>query len=522
MQIIDNKALRLRVRSGLERFRVIPKHFVEDVPGGHEVTVFWGLDETRVLKNLGFRNVPSPIERTYDWPGRWRPMDHQRTTAGFLTLHRRAFCFNDPGTGKTLSALWAADYLMKRGEVRRTLIVCPLSIMQTAWMGDITSSVLHRSAAIAHHAKASRRIEIIQGDYEFVIINYDGLKLVANEIKADERFDLVIVDEANAYANPSTDRWKALASIVGPETFLWMMTGTPAAQSPEHAYGLARLVCPSNVPKFAGSWKDKVMLKISTFKWIPKPDAKQIVFDALQPAVRFAKEDCLDLPPVMKETRFVPLTAQQAKYYEKLKNDQLVIAAGEVISAVNKAALVNKLLQVSCGGVYSENGQVVEFDATPRFNLLREVLEETDRKVLIFAMFRSSIDGIATYIERHGIKVGVIHGGVTATKRAALITDFQTQPHIQVLVMQPQATAHGITLTAADTVVFFGPVMSVELYLQCIARSDRKGQTSDKVRVIHIQSSPVEKRMFDAMDGRVTDHAILSKMFDEEMEAKIM
>lgn len=264
------------------------------------------------------------------------------------------------------------------------------------------------------------------------------------------------------------------------------------------------------------------MLKISTFKWIPKPDAKQIVFDALQPAVRFAKEDCLDLPPVMKETRFVPLTAQQAKYYEKLKNDQLVIAAGEVISAVNKAALVNKLLQVSCGGVYSENGQVVEFDATPRFNLLREVLEETDRKVLIFAMFRSSIDGITTYLERHGIKVGVIHGGVTATKRAALITDFQTQPHIQVLVMQPQATAHGITLTAADTVVFFGPVMSVELYLQCIARSDRKGQTSDKVRVIHIQSSPVEKRMFDAMDGRVTDHAILSKMFDEEMEAKIM
>ena len=315
------------------------------------MTVFWGLDETRVLKNLGFRNVPSPIERTYDWPGRWRPMDHQRTTAGFLTLHRRAFCFNDPGTGKTLSALWAADYLMKRGEVRRTLIVCPLSIMQTAWMGDITNSVLHRSAAIAHHAKASRRIEIIQGDYEFVIINYDGLKLVANEIKADERFDLVIVDEANAYANPSTDRWKALASIVGPETFLWMMTGTPAAQSPEHAYGLARLVCPSNVPKFAGSWKDKVMLKISTFKWVPKPDAKQIVFDALQPAVRFAKEDCLDLPPVMKETRFVPLTAQQAKYYEKLKNDQLVIAAGEVISAVNKAALVNKLLQVSCGGV---------------------------------------------------------------------------------------------------------------------------------------------------------------------------
>lgn len=517
MEIVDNKALRIRTRNP-DKFRVIPKHHIEEVDGGYEVTVYWGLDEARVLKNLGVKNVPPPIERKYDWPGRYKPMSHQRVTAGFLTMYRRAFCFNDPGTAKTIASLWAADYLMKRGDIRRCLIICPLSIMQSAWMGDIMNSVMHRSAIIAHHSKASRRIEMIQDNYEFVIINYDGLNLVADEIVADGRFDLVIVDEANAYAMPSTKRWKSLAKIIRPDTFLWMMTGTPAAQSPVNAYGLAKLVNPSGVPNYMTAWRDKVMNKISTFKWSPKPNAKELVFDALQPAIRFSKADCLDLPPVLKTTREVAMTAQQQKYYNHLKNDMLVIAAGQTISAVNKAALVNKLLQVSAGGVYSEDGEVVEFDATPRMNLLLEILEETSRKVLIFATYRSSIDAIDTFLTKNGYKVGVIHGGIPATKRGELINRFQNTDQLDLMLMQPQATAHGITLTAADTVVFFGPLMSIELYLQCIARADRKGQTSDKVTVVHIQSSPIEKKMFSAMDARVTDHALLTTMFDEEME----
>jgi SNF2 family DNA or RNA helicase len=515
MHIHDNRAIVLRTRN-VERFSIIPKHFATPVPGGHEVYVNWDLDEMRVLKNMGFK-VPSPIARKYEWPGRYTPMEHQKTTAGFLTLHRRAFCFNDPGTAKTMSALWAADYLMKRGEVRRCLVVCPLSIMHSAWMGDITNSVIHRTAIVAHHAQAIRRIEMIQGDYEFVIINYDGLNLVANEIVNDGRFDLVIVDEANAYATPTTRRWKALSKIINPRTFLWMMTGTPAAQSPVNAYGLAKLVNPGGVPNYFTAWRDRVMMKISQFKWVPKADAKERVFEVLQPAIRFTKEQCLDLPPVLKTTREVQMTAQQAKYYKKIKNDMLVIAAGQTISAVNKAAVVNKLLQISCGGVYSEDGDVVEFDATPRMNLLLEILEETDRKVIIFAMFRSSIDIIHEFLNKHGHATEIIDGRVTASKRGDIISRFQFKPEPRVLVMQPQATAHGITLTAADTVVFFGPLMSVELYTQAIARADRKGQTSSKVTVIHIQSSPIEEKMFKAMDARVNDHALLTQMFDEEM-----
>lgn len=518
MEILDNKAVLIRTRTP-QKYTVIPKsRIVEEFPGGATVAVFWGLDEARVLRNLGVKKVPSPIVAKYDWPGRYRPMAHQIETASFLTLHRRAFCFNEPGTGKTLAALWAADYLMRRGEVRRVLVICPVSIMHSAWMGDISNSVIHRSAIVAHHPKASRRIEMVQGDYEIVITNYEGVELIAPEIKADGRFDLIIVDEANAYKNPQTRRWKALASLITPTTYLWMMTGTPASQSPVDAYGLAKMVNPSGVPKFLTAWRDKVMNKITQFKWAPKPTARATVYEALQPAIRFAKKDCIDLPPVLVETREVPMSPQQIKYYKLLKSQMMVQAAGETISAVNAGVMISKLLQVSAGAAYTDDKEVVEFDAGPRLKVLMEILEETERKVLIFAMFRSSIDTIAAHLEKNGIRTAQIHGDVSAGKRGSIIHDFQNTDNIRVLVMQPQATAHGITLTAADTVIFYGPLMSVEMYLQCIARADRKGQTSDKVTVVHIESSPVEQRLFRAMNGKVTDHALLIDMFSNELK----
>jgi len=520
VQILDNKAVLIRTRYP-DKYTVIPKSRIinRDDAGGYTVAVFWGLDEMRVLKNLGVKQVPSPIERNYDWPGRFKPMAHQRETAAFLTLHRRAFCFNEPGTGKTLSALWAADYLMRRKEVRRVLVICPLSIMQSAWVGDISNSVIHRSVVIAHHTKAVRRVELVQGDYEFVIINYEGLNLISNEINADGRFDLIIVDEANAYKNTQTQRWKSLAAVIKPHTYLWMMTGTPASQSPVDAYGLAKLVNPEGVPKFYTAWRDQVMNKITTFKWAPKLDAKDKVHEALQPAIRYTKAQCLDLPPVVTMTREVPLTPQQAKYYTMLKDRMLVQAAGETITAVNAAAGVSKLLQISCGAAYTDDKEVVEFDSAPRLAVLEEILDETDRKVIIFALFRSTIDTISNYLTKKGIVNECIHGDITPSKRGQTISRFQNEPNPRVLVMQPAASAHGITLTAADTVVFYGPLMSVEQYIQCCARADRKGQDSDKVTVIHIQGSPIEKKMFKALEGKVSDNLLLTDMFETEIKS---
>ena len=148
--------------------------------------------------------------------------------------------------------------------------------MYSAWQADILNTAMHRSVSVAH-GPAHKRTKVIEGLYEFVIINYDGVAIVKDDI-IKGGFDLIVVDEANAYKSPQTARWKTLAKLLKPETRLWMMTGTPASQSPVDAYGLAKLVCPQNVPKFAMAWRDKVMYQVTRFKWIPKPNAKNEVF----------------------------------------------------------------------------------------------------------------------------------------------------------------------------------------------------------------------------------------------------
>jgi SNF2 family DNA or RNA helicase len=513
MEIIENKALLLTVRNPDRVTTVIPKSQVlEHENGVARVLVNWGLEESIILKNLRI-NAPSPIKGRYNWPGLHKPFDHQKETSSFLTLHRRAFCFNEQGTGKTASVIWAADYLMKLGLIRRVLVICPLSIMDAAWRNDLFTFAMHRRVDIAHHSKSEKRKEIIKGDAEFVIINYDGVEIVADELKAG-KFDLVVIDEGNAYKNPQTRRWKVLSSILTPDTWLWVLTGTPAAQSPVDAYGLAKLVNPNAVPRFGGAFRDMVMNKVTQFKWVPKPNAQDTVHRVLQPAIRYTKEQCLDLPEMTYTFRDVPLTAQQLKYYELLRKQLIVQAAGEEITTVNAAANLNKLLQLSGGAVYSDTGEVVQFDASNRLAVLREVVEESSHKVLVFVPYRHAIEVVAEDLKKHGYSTAVIHGGISATNRADIFQRFQTKSDPQVLVIQPQAASHGVTLHAANTIVYWSPVMSVETYLQCNARVHRAGQKNPSM-VVHLQGSGVEKRMYAMLRNKIDIHHRVVDLYGE-------
>jgi SNF2 family DNA or RNA helicase len=241
------------------------------------------------------------------------------------------------------------------------------------------------------------------------------------------------------------------------------------------------------------------------------------VFNALQPAIRYTKAECLDLPEVTYQTREVPLTPQANKYYKELKKQMLIEAAGEQISAVNAAASLSKLLQISGGAVYTDKHDVVEFDVSPRLNALMEVLDETEHKVIIFVPYRHTIDVVAAHLTKEGVSNEIINGDVPARERSHIINRFQTMESPRVLVIQPQSASHGVTLTAANTVVFWSPVMSVETYLQCIARIDRVGQVN-KMTVVHLQGSEVERKMYAMLQGKVDMHEKLVDLYKQEIE----
>ena len=517
MEIIDDKALLVRTKRPEVLLEHIQKSALVGTDGDvSEVAVKWGLDEAQTLCNLRIRGVPSTILRDYTWTGKLTPFAHQKDTASFLTLYKKAFCFNEQGTGKTASVIWAADYLMKAGRIKRVLILCPLSIMKSAWQADLFKFAMHRSCSVAYGTSAARK-KIINAGSEFVIINFDGLAVVKDEILKGG-FDMVVVDEANAYKNPQTNRWKVLREIVGQVPWLWMLTGTPAAQSPLDAFGLAKLVNPHGCPQYFGQFRDKVMYKVTQFKWVPKKGAEEYVHQVLQPAIRFEKDQCLDLPELIYVDRDAPLTAQQMKYYKELKKRMTLTAAGESVTAVNAATNINKLLQISGGAVYSDTGEVIEFDVSNRLNVILEVIEESSHKVLVFVPFTHTIELLAAFLEKHKISCGVINGKVPLNKRSDLVKQFQEQEDPYVLLIQPQAASHGLTLTAANTVVWYAPVTSVETYLQANARINRPGQ-KNAMTVVHVQGSEVEARLYKMLQNNITNHEKIIDLYRQEISS---
>lgn len=511
MDVIDNRALLLKLRNPTKVTTVIPKSKALD---DHRVLVNWGIDEVQVLRNLNI-DAPAPITGQYQWPGKYKPFDHQKTTAAFLTTNKRSFCFSEQGTGKSAATIWAADFLMQQGKIRRVLIVCPLSIMNSAWRGDLFTFAMHRKVDVAHGSR-DKRVAVINGDAEFVVINYDGIPLVQEELQ-QAGFDLIVADEGTHYKNPQTKRWKALNKLITPDTWLWLLTGTPAAQSPLDAYGLAKLVNPNAVPKYMGTFRDQVMFKITQFRWAAKENATETVHRVLQPAIRFTKAECLDLPEMTYVKREVPLTTQQKRYYKEMHDKMVMQAAGEHVTASNAAILMNKMLQISCGAAYTDDGETIEFDISSRYNVLSEVIAETSNKVLVFVPYRNSIRMLSEKLLADGIPTGVIHGGVSAGKRTELFKAFQETDEPRVLVIQPVAAAHGVTLTAADTVVWWSPTSSLEIYAQANARVHRQGQRHP-CTVVQLQGSAVERHVYAMLDKRINVHAKILDLYKQLLD----
>jgi superfamily II DNA or RNA helicase len=298
---------------------------------------------------------------------------------------------------------------------------------------------------------------------------------------------------------------------------MWMLTGTPAAQSPVDAFGLAKLINPTGTPKFYGQFRDQVMYKVGTYRWIPKPQAQAVVHTVLQPAIRFEKDQCLDLPDVTFVERDAPLTAQQMKYYKLLKKQMLIHADGEQVTSVNAATNINKLLQISGGAVYTDTKEVIQFDVSNRLRVIEEVINEASHKVLVFVPFTHTIELLNKHLTEAGITCGIINGQVPINKRHDIIQDFQSTENTRVLIIQPQAASHGLTLTAANVIVWYAPVTSVETYLQANARINRPGQ-KNPMTIVHIKGSEVEARLYKMLQSNIDSHTKIIDLYRQEIE----
>lgn len=513
----ESRSVLLRVRDTRTIEQVIPKHKLGDFGSGHNVAVRHGLDETKILNNMGIK-VPSPILTQYKWPGRWKPMAHQTDTAALLTLNRRAFVLNETGTGKTSASLWAADYLMTAGKVRKCLIVSTLSSLERTWLEEIFSTLMHRSVVVLYGDK-ERRLEKLAQDVDFYIINHDGLAVIQKELRKRTDIDLVIVDEGSVYRNGVENKGKygVLQSILRPESRLWLLTATPCPNAPTDAYALAKLVSPSKVPKFFGAFKRQTMTQITQFKWVPKPDAYEAAYNAMQPAVRYRKADCLDLPPVVTEERTCEFSKEQKVAYEAMKR-QLVLESQTLgaITAVNAADQINKLRQIALGCIkHPDTATYEEIPHEPRFNLLLECIGLASAKVIVVVPFKGIVYALERQLAPH-YSCAIMNGDVTPKRRNEIITAFKHSPDPHVLLCHPKVVAHSLNLTEADMLIFYGPIYSNDEAMQVVERFNRPGQTR-KMTVIRMYSNSMERSIYAMLDGKQQNQQSILSLYNQEV-----
>lgn len=424
-------------------------------------------------------------------------------------------------SGKTVSVLWAFDYLRKQGVVRKMLIISPLSTLERTWGDEIFRHMTHYEFAVLHGTREKRH-KLLDQDFDIYIINHDGIKSdeTINKLIAMEDLDLIVIDEVASFRNSSTDRWKYLNRLVNgdkkkgilPKKWVWGLTGTPTPNEPTDAWAQVKLISPGRVPPYFSHFRDQVMRKLTQFKWAARDNALQVVSDVMRPAVRFSREDCIDLPPTTYVTRQVDLTPEQRKAYKEMLSKLHTEVGSGQITAVNEAVKLSKLVQILCGVAYGADENIM-LPTGPRVELVREIVEEADAKVIVFVPLTGALNMLADEL-RKDYTVEVVHGGVSKTERDRIFGDFQKAKNPRVLVANAAAMSHGLTLTAANVIVWYAPSTSNEVTEQANARIVRPGQTRNTL-IVQIESSDIERKMYERLKNKSSMQGLLLEMLKE-------
>lgn len=514
----ESNSLLLKLRDPSRVTNYVPMARLITIDGQPVTQVRFGLDEVRVLRNVGIA-APSPIRYFYEFcikPPR-KPFDHQVTTAEFLTLNDRAFCLNDMGTAKTLSVCWAFDYLREQKRVSKMIVVCPKSTMKSVWEQEFADNFLSKRKVVVLAGDRARRRKLLSDmDADVYIINHDGLQVIEQELRQRTDINLWVIDESRAFCNADSKRHKRLASLIRPTDMQWQLTATPVPNAPTDAWGLAKLMHGNRVvPALFNTFKHDTMFQLSEFKWVPKPDAYTKAYAILQPAIRFKKEDCLDLPSVTFQTHMCSLSPDQQAAYKAMISTLVANVRGTEITAANAAVKATKLLQVCLGSLYDENSQAHDIDSSERLKLCEDLCEQARRKVIVFVPFTAALDKVVRHLSKRW-NVAKVDGSVSDGKRAQIFQDFQNSPHPQVLVAHPKVAAHGLTLTAADLTIWYGPITSLEYFEQANNRMNRPGQTF-KMTVAMIAATMLEQNLYTALKGKQDMQNATLDLFKSEL-----
>lgn len=542
-----NRGNSLKIHKGAVLLTQLTGH-EKDIPGavagqiaGVPAIVFkHELYPTLLARNLG-HDVPSPINYGWKYPGLYPPRENQLHTAAFGTLYQRAFILNEMRTGKTYSALWAAEYLLQQGFIKRVLVVCLKTTLHIVWEQAMFECLPHRRCSVLHGTREKRK-DLLEQNAEFCIINHDGLMVFSEEVLRGktvhvdctglkDKFDLIIFDEADVLCNHRTKMYKALKSLLTPDVWLWLMTGTPIPNEYADAWGLLSLVCKKLPVKSWTQFRELVMFRASQYKWLNRDGARQLLFDLMQPAIRFTQAQCFDLPAVQEIFRECELSDEQKRLYRQMQRAGRLERTQEEsqVAAANAAVKVAKLLQISSGAVRDEFGSKIQIDSKPRIQALLSVLHELgvgngEKQSAVFMPYKYIMEDVKDALEKKHLRCALVNGDTPDWKRREILkqfsSDFTGTREYEVLIAHPEVVAHGVDLTASESVIWYAPCFGPRFYQQGSQRHQGAKQKGRPV-VVHLTATKLERERFAVLRRATQTQSDFLAMYENALSEEI-
>lgn len=451
---------------------------------------------------------------------KFTPFAHQKEFADIWSEQNRMLNFSGCGVGKTGAVIHAVQ---KHWKDARVLVLGPLSILEPAWGGDLKAFSPAASYGVAY-AKNRKQIFTIDKP-QWVISNHDAIKVIVKEGWHKE-FDILIVDEADAFRNRTSQRSKSLNMAAKHIDIITMMTGTPNPNSVTDLWHLVHCIDGGErLGKNFFGFRSQVQhgtpipgAPPGAALWKDKPGAQDVVTSLINDIVyRVSLEDVTELPPLITRTITLKMPRKVSLQYNQMVYESMVaIADGKCTDAVNAGARMQKMLQILSGALYDASGEIHQLN-DDRTNLVLDLVEETDASLVAF-QWRHQRESLVAEAKKRKLDFAFIDGSVSSVKRERIVADYQAGKY-QVLFAQPQSAGHGITLTRGNRVIWASPTYRADIYEQFNHRIYRTGQER-KCEVIHVAyADSAELEVYEKLRAKSTNMQELLTTIVEMYEA---
>ena len=466
-----------------------------------------------------------------------KPYAHQLTALEKSWNKESYAYFMEMGTGKTKVLIDNMAMLYDKGAINGALIVAPKGVIGTWYNQEIPThlpdhiknvSVLWQSNINKTQQEKLNTLFETGEDLHILIMNVEafstdkGKTFAAKFLRTHKT--LTAIDESTVIKNPKAKRTKNILALANLCKYRRIMTGSPVTKNPLDLYSQCNFLDPfllnfQSYFAFRNRYAEMKTLHmhgrqiqiVNGFKNLSELSDKLKGF-----SYRVLKEDCLDLPPKIWTKRHITLTPEQAKVYKQMKEQALAVLKGKQVTSVSALTQLMRLHQITCGHFAADDGSVQQIKNN-RLSELMDVLEETEGKAIIWAHYQHDIKNIVKEIEKvHGPGSVVTYYGLTPQdKRQDNIKQFQSNDEVRFLIGTPATGGYGITLTQANTVIYYSNGYDLEKRLQSEDRAHRIGQKKSVTYVDIMAEDTVDEKIVKALRKKIN---IASEVMGEELK----